>query len=82
MITCGLTVYMNVRKSNQASQLPRMLADSKRPNRVHLRCGLPFRLWMLLTPPYGDAISIGYRQETFHLKRTFTSLTTHTLGRT
>ena len=83
MIACSLAAYMNARiASNQASREPSTLAETKRPNRVHLRYGLAFRFQLLLTPPRGDAITFSYRQETYHLEKTFTSLTTHTLNRT
>ena len=37
--------------------------------------GLVVHLLLLSTPPHGDAVAVGYRQEAFRLKRTFTSLT-------
>lgn len=37
---------------------------------------------LLLTPPRGDAISVGYRPESVYLGRTFTSLYTRALRRT
>ncbi len=83
MIACGHVAHMNARaKSRQASPLQRGLADIRRPNRVYLRYGLTFRRWLLPTPPRGDAVTFGYRRWTFHLKKTCTSLTSHTLNRT
>ena len=83
MIACGHVAHMNARaKSRQASPLQRWLADIRRPNRVYLRYGLTFRRWLLPTPPRGDAVTFGYRRWTFHLKKTCTSLTSHTLNRT
>jgi hypothetical protein len=32
----------------------------RRPNRVHLRYGLIVHLWLLSTPPRGDAVTFGY----------------------
>ena len=71
-------VIVRVRLRNSLACSP----VSSWPNRVHLRYGPAFRLQSLLTPPHDDARTIGYRRETCHLERTFTSLATYTLSRT
>jgi hypothetical protein len=47
-----------------------------------LSCGLVVRLPLLLTPPFGDAITVDYRPESACLKWTSTTPITHTYGRT
>jgi hypothetical protein len=88
----ALTRYPSARRASllnsceftavRASPLASRLADTTRPNRVHLRCGLAVRLTVFPTPPRGDAVPFGYKPENVYLKRTSTFLTGHTCRHT
>jgi len=69
--------YSQVEASPIASRL------AERHSRItFVSYGLVSHLLLLPTPPYGDAVTVGYRPESVSLKRTSTSLTTHPAGRT